>query len=61
MCMTFLGGNGKILLKDIKERERILIGRQIGSYKDVRSPLTPVANAASPRILMPLAYACPVM
>lgn len=41
MCMTFLGGNGKILLKDIKEKEGILIGRQMECCKDVRahSPL----------------------
>lgn len=39
MCMTFLGGNGKILLKDIKEKEKMLIGRQIEYYKDFSSLL----------------------
>lgn len=40
--MTFLGGNGKILLKDIKEKEKPLIGRQIEYHEDVRSLLAAV-------------------
>lgn len=37
MGMTFLGGNGKILLKTIKEKAKMLIGRQVEYYKDVGS------------------------
>lgn len=38
MCMTFLGGNYKTLLKDINENYNMLMGRKTAYYKDVNSP-----------------------
>lgn len=42
MCMTFLGGSYKTLLKDIKRKYNMLMGRKPEYHKDVNSAQIPL-------------------